>query len=83
MAPPWFLKKFKHKLFFLDHVLIDPSNVASTSTKLDVIIDITQANENLTKARKGKKSMNWIDDSKIDGLHNVLGQKLLWVLMER
>ncbi len=44
--------------FFLDHVFIDPSNVVSTSTKLDVDIDLTRANENVTTARKGKKSMN-------------------------
>jgi hypothetical protein len=28
------------------------------STKLDVVIDLTQANENLIKVRKGKKSMD-------------------------
>jgi hypothetical protein len=59
MAPPWFQKKFKHKFFFLNHVFIDPSNVASISTKLDVVIDITQANGNLAKARKGK--ILWIE----------------------
>jgi hypothetical protein len=32
MAPPLAIpKKFKDKIFFLDHVFINPSNVASTT----------------------------------------------------
>ncbi len=31
-------KKFKHKFFILDYVPIDPSNVASTSIELDVVV---------------------------------------------
>jgi hypothetical protein len=74
MAPPWFKKIFKHNFFFLDCVLIDPSNVASASTKLDVVIDLTQANENLTKARKKKNLLIELSIPRLMGYVTSLGK---------
>jgi hypothetical protein len=59
MAPPLaILTNFKHKFFFSDHVLTNPSNVANTSIKLDVVIDPTQAKLYLANNKKGRKCMS-------------------------
>ncbi len=49
-------KKFKHKIFILDCVPIDPSNVASTTIEPDVVvIDLTQVEIDLANSKKRKK----------------------------
>jgi hypothetical protein len=60
MAPPLaILTNFKHKVFFSNHVPTNPSNVANTSIKLDVVvIDPTQAKEDLDNNKKGGKCMS-------------------------
>jgi hypothetical protein len=57
MAPPLaILTNFKHKVFFSNHVLTNPYNVANTSIKLDVVVIVeTQAKVDLANNKKRKK----------------------------